>query len=68
MIECKYNYQEKVEFKWNDGTKGGYIEIIDRFGTFGQPDEPSYDIMSYESPPQDVTNVVDDTAKRIANK
>ena len=48
MIECKYNYQEKVEFKFNDSTKVGYIEIIDRFGTFEQSDEPSYDIMSYE--------------------
>ena len=48
MIECKYNYQEKVEFKWNEGTKVGYIEIIDRFGTFEQSYEPSYDIMSYE--------------------
>ena len=44
----KYNYQDKVEFKFNDSNKVGYIEIIDRFGTFEQQDEPSYDIMSYE--------------------
>lgn len=48
MKECLYNYQDKVKFQWKDGAKDGYIEIIDRFGTFEQRDEPSYDIMNYE--------------------
>ena len=46
MIECKYTYQDKVEFKWNDEIKVGYIEVVDRNGTIEQQKEPSYDIMA----------------------
>ena len=47
-MKCKYKYQDKVEFKYNNINKVGYIEIIDQFGTFEQKEEPSYDIMSYK--------------------
>lgn len=46
----KYNYGDEVTFPYADNNGKvhfvkGTIEIIDRFGTFGQNDEVSYDIM-----------------------
>ena len=43
---CKYTYQDKVKFKWNDEIKVGYIKVVDRNGTIEQQKEPSYDIMA----------------------
>ena len=48
----KYNYGDEVTFDVTyEGVKyalKGKVEIIDRFGTFEQNDEPSYDIMVEE--------------------
>ena len=45
----KYKYGERVLFYFSDGTQEyecyGTIEIVDRFGTFGQSKEVSYDIL-----------------------
>ena len=45
MNKPKYKLGDVVEFIVNDKTQVGTIEIVDRFGTFGQSDQPSYDIM-----------------------
>jgi hypothetical protein len=42
----KYKYQDKVSFKINDKTVEGSIYIIDAYGTFENPNEVSYDILS----------------------
>lgn len=42
----KYKYQDKVSFKINDKTVEGSIYIIDAYGTFENPKEVSYDILS----------------------
>lgn len=39
-----YDYGEKVFFDLNGETISGTVEIIDRYGTFEQNEEPSYDI------------------------
>ncbi len=39
----KYNYGDLVEFEC-DGIKVGAIAIVDRFGTFADPSDVSYDI------------------------
>ena len=49
MEKPKYNYGDYVRFEYlvNDGevlNKCGVIEIVDRFGTFFNPNEVSYDI------------------------
>ena len=41
-----YNLGDYVEFSIGEETKCGSIEIIDRFGTLGQKEEPSYDILN----------------------
>ena len=58
--ELLYQYGEKVEFEigpihdWNGNIVKektniiGVIEIIDRFGTFEQNEEPSYDVYNKE--------------------
>ena len=49
MNNPKFNYGDKVRFNLTlqTGTVEciGTIEIIDRYGTFEQNEEPSYDIM-----------------------
>ena len=42
----KFKYEEKVHFKWGDEIKEGTIYIIDEYGTFSDPSDVSYDIMS----------------------
>lgn len=42
----KYKYQDKVAFKINGKTVEGSIYIIDAYGTFENPNEVSYDILS----------------------
>lgn len=39
-----YNYNDKVMFMFGSMVKIGVIDIIDPHGTFGQHEEPSYDI------------------------
>lgn len=49
-----YNYGDKVKFTINGKEVIGQVEIIDRFGTFEQNEEVSYDIMADETNP--ITN------------
>ena len=42
----KFKYEEKVKFKIGEETKEGTIYIIDEYGTFSDPSDVSYDIMS----------------------
>ena len=42
----KFKYEEKVKFKFGDEIKEGTIYIIDEYGTFSDPSDVSYDIMS----------------------
>ena len=44
----KYNYGDIVKFKFNDDVKEGIIAIIDRWGTFEDDSDVSYDIMNKE--------------------
>lgn len=45
VVKVKYNYGDLVAFRFNGKTLVGQIYIIDRYGTFEQNEEPSYDIM-----------------------
>lgn len=44
----RYSRGDDVDFWWSSGTDRvrlcGNIEIVDRYGSFERPDEPSYDI------------------------
>lgn len=41
----KYNFNDTVRFRWHDGSEyEGIIAVVDRFGTFEQDKEVSYDI------------------------
>ena len=42
----KFKYEEKVKFKFGEEIKVGTIYIIDEYGTFSDPSDVSYDIMS----------------------
>lgn len=42
----RFHYKDRVKFMFNGEWKEGVIEIIDAYGTFGQSEEPSYDIFS----------------------
>lgn len=42
----KFKYEEKVHFKCGDEIKEGTIYIIDEYGTWDDPSDVSYDIMS----------------------
>ena len=44
----KYNYGDVVKFKCGDDIKEGIIAIIDRWGTFEDNSDVSYDIMNKE--------------------
>lgn len=41
----KYKLGDKVKFQFNDEIKVGKIYIIDKYGTFQDPTDVSYDIM-----------------------
>lgn len=41
----KYKLNDTVEFKVRDEILQGYIFIIDKYGTFDNPTDVSYDIM-----------------------
>lgn len=41
----KYKLGNKVKFQFNDEIKAGKIYIIDKYGTFQDPTDVSYDIM-----------------------
>ncbi len=43
-----YSYGDTVEFQWGEAIKVGEIHIVDKWGTFEQNDEPSYDIRCTE--------------------
>ena len=40
----KYKREDNVAFMFNGVEKCGVIYIVDSYGTFGQNEEPSYDI------------------------
>jgi hypothetical protein len=42
----KFKHEEKVKFQCGDEIKEGTIYIIDEYGTFSDPSDVSYDIMS----------------------
>ena len=42
----KFDYDDFVSFEIDGERIRGYVFIIDAYGTFGQNDEPSYDIMA----------------------
>jgi len=42
----KFKYKEKVKFQWQEDVKEGTVYIIDKYGTFDDPSDVSYDIMS----------------------
>ena len=44
----KYNYGDVVKFKLGDDIKEGIIAIIDKYGTFEDNSDVSYDIMNKE--------------------
>ena len=44
----RYIIGDVVRIKWDDTEKTGKIFIVDAYGTFGQSDEPSYDIFIEE--------------------
>lgn len=41
----KFNYDDRVSFSFGDETIVGTIEIIDRYGTFFDNSDVSYDIL-----------------------
>lgn len=41
----KFEYGQEVKFKCDDEEKVGKIYIIDKYGTFEDPSDVSYDIM-----------------------
>lgn len=44
--KSKFKYEDKVRFKFGDKIKEGTIYIIDEYGTWDDPSDVSYDIMS----------------------
>lgn len=44
----KYKYDQPVSFRLGDKTYSGIIAIIDRYGTFEDDSDVSYDIYSKE--------------------
>ena len=48
MIKTIYKEGQIIKFKINNIIKEGIILIVDKYGTFEQNKEPSYDIMVTE--------------------
>ena len=46
MVEPKFKVGDKVKFILNGETVVGEVAIVDRYGTFMQTEEPSYDILA----------------------
>lgn len=44
----RYHCEDIVRIKWDETEKIGKVCIVDAFGTFGQSEEPSYDIFVEE--------------------
>lgn len=42
----KFKYEDKVQFTFGNQIKEGTIYIIDEYGTWDDPSDVSYDIMS----------------------
>ncbi|SCY80273.1 hypothetical protein SAMN02910292_02978 [Lachnospiraceae bacterium XBB2008] len=47
----KYKLDDIVSFECDGKTLSGKVAIVDAYGTFGQNEEPSYDIMVEEGQP-----------------
>ena len=45
MPAVMYDYDDEVTFKICDNIKTGTIIVVDKYGTFEQNEEPSYDIL-----------------------
>ena len=41
----KYNLRNKVRFQFNNETKEGRVVVVDKYGTFMDKSDVSYDIM-----------------------
>ncbi len=46
-----YNLNDVVTFEYYGKTLTGRISIVDAYGTYGQNEEPSYDIMVNDGKP-----------------
>ena len=44
----RYVYGDAVKIQWQDTVKIGKIFVVDAYGTFGQKEEPSYDVFVEE--------------------
>lgn len=44
LPKAKYKYKDVVKFQYGDIEKVGEVYIIDKYGTWEQHEEPSYDI------------------------
>lgn len=44
----RFERGDRVSFDFKDGKKVGVIDIVDRYGTFDQSEEPSYDVFVEE--------------------
>lgn len=49
MKPPKYERGDVVRFEFGDEVLEGMVEIVDRYGTFGQNEEPSYDLYRFEN-------------------
>ena len=49
MKRPDYIYGDKVKFRFGEEILTGVVEIVDRYGTFEQNDEPSYDLYRKEN-------------------
>ena len=43
--EPEYGLGDIVTFKFDGNSKTGYVYVVDKYGTFEQDEEPSYDVM-----------------------
>lgn len=48
--KAKYKLNEEVSFKMDEKVLTGRVFVVDKYGTFEQNEEPSYDIMVENSP------------------
>lgn len=49
MKQPSYKRGDTVVFEWQDDLEIGEVYIVDAYGTFESPGEPSYDIMVGEA-------------------
>lgn len=60
----KYKYQDEVQFKIGNKVKTGKVYIIDKYGTFEDDSDVSYDIM-VDNDEHIATRIDKKTGKRV---